>query len=99
MATWRPDFSNCALSRSIGRWLHDTVGELLGCHYFMGQCVVSGLFDGFVGRRVIHKVNRWVGVLVTGSLSVCVWVSVCLLWYDLANSSRSTWREHCYACL
>ena len=67
------------------------VGELLGCYYFMGQWVGSGLFDGFVGRRVIHKVNGWVGVLVTGSLSVFVGGSVCFLWYDLANSSRSTW--------
>ena len=55
MATWRPDFLNSSLSRSIVRWLHDTVGELLGCHYFMGQWVGSGLFDGFVGRRVIIR--------------------------------------------
>ena len=81
VAIWRlgdRNFSKSALSRSIGGWLHDTVVELLGCHYFLGQWVVSGLFDGFVGRRVIHKVNRWVGVLVTGSLSVFVGGSVCV---------------------
>ena len=32
----------------------------------------------FVGRRVIQEVNRWVGELVTGSLSVFVGGSVCV---------------------
>ena len=41
---------------------------------------VSGLaVDYLMGRRVIHKVNRWVGVLVTGSLSVFVGGSVCVV--------------------
>ena len=30
------------VSRSIGGCLHERVGELLGCHYFMCQMVGSG---------------------------------------------------------
>ena len=30
------------MSRSIGGWFHEPVGDLLGCHYFMGQWVGSG---------------------------------------------------------
>ena len=30
------------VSRSIGGWFHEPVGESLGCHYFMGQWVGSG---------------------------------------------------------
>ena len=80
VAIWRlgDRIFRTVVSRSIGRWLHDMVGELLGCHYFMGQWVVSGWFDGFVGRRVIQEVNRWVGELLTGSLSVFVGGSVCV---------------------
>ena len=44
VAIWRlgDRIFRTVVSRSIGMWLHDTVGELLGCHYFMGQWVGSG---------------------------------------------------------
>ena len=44
VAIWRlgDRIFRTVVSRSIGMWLHDMVGELLGCHYFMGQWVGSG---------------------------------------------------------
>ena len=30
------------VSKTIGGWLHEPVGDLLGCHYFMGQWEGSG---------------------------------------------------------
>ena len=44
VAIWRlvDQIFRTVVSRSIGRWLHDMVGELLGCHYFMGQWGGSG---------------------------------------------------------